>query len=193
MPRALTEQEKTRQSGKLLEKGKAIVLSQGVKKISIDEIAKAAGMAKGSFYHHFESKEAYLYEVMTIIHNQIFKQAEKIIKADGGDLQANMRSFLLNLFHMPEMIFFTRHYHDVEDLLSATESHKEQSSNRVQGILESLLIMAGIDTKKVKSGVVSNYLHAMYLLIGSDMMVADDLSETLECLMESLVSYIFKS
>ena len=191
MPRALTEQEKIRQANKLLEKGKAVVLSQGVKKISIDEITKAAGMAKGLFYHHFESKEIYLYEVMTIIHRQVFEQAEKIIKANGGDLQANMRSFLLNLFYMPEMIFFTRYYHDIEELLSSMESHKEQSNNRVQGILENLLTMAGIDIKKVKSGVVSNYLHAMYLLIGSDMVVADDLSETIESIMESLISYIF--
>jgi ABC-type long-subunit fatty acid transport system fused permease/ATPase subunit len=128
---------------------------------------------------------------MTIIHSQVFEQAEKIIRADGDNLQANMRSFLLNLFHMPEMIFFTRYYHDIEELLSSIESHKEQSNNRVQGILENLLIMAGINVKKVKSGVVSNYLHAMYLLIGSDMVVADDLSETIECIMESLISYIF--
>ncbi|MCL2721778.1 MAG: TetR/AcrR family transcriptional regulator, partial [Treponema sp.] len=70
MPRALTEQEKCRLCNRLLEKGKAIVLAQGIKKVSVDDIAKAAGMAKGSFYQHFESKEVFLYELINDIHKQ---------------------------------------------------------------------------------------------------------------------------
>ena len=49
MPRALTEQEKCRQCEKLLVKGREVVLKQGIKKVSVDEITKAAGMAKGLF------------------------------------------------------------------------------------------------------------------------------------------------
>jgi AcrR family transcriptional regulator len=52
MPRALTEKEKSAQYRKLLDKGKKEVISHGIKKVSVDDIAKVAGIAKGTFYKY---------------------------------------------------------------------------------------------------------------------------------------------
>ena len=58
-------------------------------------------------------------------------------------------------------------------------------------MFERLLKLAGIDTEKIKPGIVHNYIHAMYLTMGSDLMVKDTLSETCEQMMNSLIDYIF--
>jgi len=191
MPRALTEQEKCRLCNRLLEKGKAIVLAQGIKKVSVDDIAKAAGMAKGSFYQHFESKEVFLYELINDIHKQIFTQAEQMLQA-GDDLRANTRRFLMNLFHMPQMVFFTKNYNEINELFESMPEKEALSTKEMEReLFEKLMIKAGIDTQKVKPGVVHNYLHALYLVMGSDLMIEDDLSETFELIMDNLISYIF--
>jgi len=191
MPRALTEQEKCRLCNRLLEKGKAIVLTQGIKKVSVDDIAKAAGMAKGSFYQHFESKEAFLYELIEDIHKQIFSQAEQMLQA-GDDLRANTRRFLMNLFHMPQMVFFTKNYHEINELYESMPEKEATTTKEVEKeMFEKLMIKAGIDTQKVKPGVVHNYLHALYLVMGSDLMIEDDLPETFELVMDNMISYIF--
>ncbi|MCL2721076.1 MAG: TetR/AcrR family transcriptional regulator [Treponema sp.] len=192
MPRALTEQEKCRLCKRLLEKGKAIVLSQGIKKVSVDDIAKAAGMAKGSFYQHFESKEVFLYELIDDIHMQIFEQAQQMIKGGGNDLRENTRTFLMNLFHMPQMVFFSKNYHEINELFESMPEKEALSAQQMEkDMFEKLLLMAGLDTQKVKPGVVSNYIHALYLIMGSELMIEDDLSETFDHIMDNLISYIF--
>ncbi len=50
MPRALTEQERCAQCERLLNKGRDVVLMYGMRKVSIEDIAKAAGMAKGTLW-----------------------------------------------------------------------------------------------------------------------------------------------
>ena len=191
MPRALTEQEKCKLCKRLLEKGKAIVISQGIKKVSVDDITKAAGMAKGSFYQHFESKEAFLYELIEDIHQQIFTQAEQMLQA-GDDLRVNTRRFLMNLFHMPQMVFFTKNYHEINELFESMPEKEAQSTKEMEKeLFEKLLLKAGLDTQKVKPGIVHNYLHALYLVMGSELMIEDDLPETFELIMDNLISYIF--
>ena len=146
MPRALTEQEKCRLCNRLLEKGKAVVLAQGIKKASVDDIAKAAGMAKGSFYQHFDSKEKYLFELVNDIHRHIFAQAEQMIRK-GSDMRTDTRTFLMNLFHMPEMIFFSKNYQEINMLFESLPDSEAQSAEQMElAMFEKLLLLAGVDT-----------------------------------------------
>jgi AcrR family transcriptional regulator len=173
MPRALTEQEKCRQCDKLLEKGKEIVFTHGIKKVSVDDITKSAGMAKGSFYHHFTTKEEYLLKLIWHIHELLFSQAEQMI-LNQKDLQSDTRSFLINIFNMPELVFFIKNHHDINDLLDFLPNHEVQAVEQKEvNMYEKMLILAGIDTEKIKPGVVHNYLHTLYMMMGSDMIRAN--------------------
>ena len=191
MPRALTEQEKCRLFKRLLEKGKDVVLTQGIKKVSVDDITKAANMAKGSFYQHFESKEKYMLALIMEIYQQIFALAEeKLLKE--GDLKENVRNFLMNLFHFPEMVFLTKNYNEINELVENLSKHDIQSAEEMEADMYSkLLVVCGIDINRVKPGVVHNYVHSLYMIMGSDLMMKDDLPKTCELMIESLISYIF--
>jgi AcrR family transcriptional regulator len=191
MPRALTEKEKCIQCDILLEKGKEIVFRYGIKKTSIDEIAKAAGMAKGTFYHHFESKEDYIYKLLWKIHQHFFSQAEQVLR-DKENLRENIRTFLINLFYMPELVFLIKNHDELHALLEANPS--KDSTDIYQKEIEMykhLIISAGIDTQKVKPGVVSNYVHTLFLMMNSDLMKKDALDETFNYMIDCLVKYIF--
>jgi len=52
MPRTSSHRDK------LLESAQSLMRSKGFPATGVNEICKAAGVTKGSFYHHFESKEA---------------------------------------------------------------------------------------------------------------------------------------
>ena len=58
MPRSFTEQEEETIRALLFKSGEEMFSRYGLKKTSIDELARAAGIAKGSFYRFFPSKEA---------------------------------------------------------------------------------------------------------------------------------------
>lgn len=64
MPRfSETEKEIIRQ--KLLSEGERLFTAFGIKKVSIDELVQAAGIAKGSFYAFYPSKEHLYWEIIT--------------------------------------------------------------------------------------------------------------------------------
>jgi AcrR family transcriptional regulator len=193
MPRALTEQEKCVQCQRLMDKGKAIVLSQGIKKVSVDEIAKAAGMSKGSFYQHFESKEQFLFKLIEHIYLQIFTQAEQILRSIS-DIQVNARSIFTSIFHVPEMAFFIQNEKEISELFfTVIPNHELQSFKQMEaGMFEKMLFLAGVNIEKVKPGVVHNYVHTLYLLMGSDLMIKDDLQKTVDLILDSLISYIIE-
>jgi len=60
------------------------------------------------------------------------------------------------------------------------------------GMFEKMLILAGVDTEKIKPGVVHNYVQTLYMLMGNDLMIEDDLEKTVDLIFDSLVSYIIE-
>lgn len=67
MPKIFTEQEREMIRGKLLDAGLALLESKRYRSISVDEIASEVGIAKGTFYNFFSSKEVFFYEIMQVI------------------------------------------------------------------------------------------------------------------------------
>ena len=197
MPRALTENEKCAQCRRLLEKGKNAVFSYGIRKVSVDDIAKAAGMAKGTFYQHYESKEKYLYALIEQIHHDTFTQAERIIfsEASGGNAaRTKAGSFLKSLFTMPEIAFLIQNEQDITTLFETVPNQELQSFKQMEtNMFGRLLRLAGVDTERIKPGIVHNYVHTLFLMMSSDLMTEGDLPETVDLLVDSLITYVFRN
>lgn len=64
MAMAFTSDEKARIAGTLVDAAEQLFAAQGLKKTSLDELVRPAGIAKGSFYAFFDSKESLYLEVM---------------------------------------------------------------------------------------------------------------------------------
>lgn len=64
MPRALTETEREAIRARLVEAGRELFARYGLKKTTVEELAHAAGVAKGTFYLIFPSKETLYGQVL---------------------------------------------------------------------------------------------------------------------------------
>ncbi|MFC4597219.1 TetR/AcrR family transcriptional regulator [Cohnella hongkongensis] len=64
MPRKFDPDEKSRIQRKLLEAGRSLFAKYGFKKTNVGELAKAAGIASGTFYLFYRSKEELFFELM---------------------------------------------------------------------------------------------------------------------------------
>jgi AcrR family transcriptional regulator len=64
MPRALTETERETIRARLVEAGRELFARYGLKKTTVEELAHAAGVAKGTFYLIFPSKETLYGQVL---------------------------------------------------------------------------------------------------------------------------------
>jgi AcrR family transcriptional regulator len=99
MPKAFSENEKEIIRAQMLIRGRELFEKQGLKKTSVDELAKAAGISKGAFYLFFESKEELFLEILEQLEQEI--QTKILIftikpktnsRKNVGDL---LRTFLL--------------------------------------------------------------------------------------------------
>ncbi len=73
MPKGFSEREKEIIHTELIEKGKEFLALYGIKKTSVEDLTRAVGISKGSFYAFYNSKEELFFEVL--------EQFEKDIKS----------------------------------------------------------------------------------------------------------------
>lgn len=88
-----SEKEDIRQS--LMTKGKELFVQYGLAKTSIDDIVQACGIAKGSFYKFFSSKEELFYVILQ-------NQEEITNRLIGGHLQEDLppKELVSSFLHM---------------------------------------------------------------------------------------------
>ncbi len=79
---------------KIYESARQLILEQGFENVSVDSIVEAAGVAKGSFYVHFESKDALAVDLI----NEFTKTADLDYKSflqSHSDCSSSLDTLLL--------------------------------------------------------------------------------------------------
>lgn len=73
---AFTDYETEQLRKALLKETRHCAVTLGMKKTSVDQLTKAVGIAKGSFYKFFESKEMLFFAVLENIHSELYRVAD---------------------------------------------------------------------------------------------------------------------
>lgn len=94
--------DKVRQQ--LLEAGFQLIKQYGMKKTSIADIAKATGMATGTFYNFFSSKEEFIYQI--VLHKRaIVKDKFDSLIINGKIGREDFRKYLQEIYISDNNIF----------------------------------------------------------------------------------------
>ena len=194
-PRARTDLEKDLQRQKIITKANELVVSYGLRRVSVDDVVKAAGMAKGSFYKHFTSKEDLLMQLVWNIYQSFIDQAKTIIEGStAADMRQNVGGFIRSILSDPDKVFFFDNHDELESLIAALDSEELQDFNAMeQQAFAGLITLAGKDVQSVKPGVVHNYIHAMYFAVSNDAVTPDYVHETIDVMLKGLLDYMFGS
>jgi len=102
MPKAFSESERGALRAKLIETGRRILNRRGIKGMSVDEVAKAAGIAKGSFYGFFPSKEVFVLRVLESWEDEFRTAAFERAFAPGGAPRECLRRLFAETFVLME-------------------------------------------------------------------------------------------
>ena len=68
----------------LLKATRRCAVTLGMKKTSVDQLTKAVGIAKGSFYKFYESKEMLFFAVLEGIHAELYEVADRALCESDG-------------------------------------------------------------------------------------------------------------
>lgn len=78
---------------RLLEEGLILLLEQGYNHLGIDALLKQAGVPKGSFYHHFRSKEEFALQVVDAYMREVHAGLEACLGDETRPPLARVRRF----------------------------------------------------------------------------------------------------
>lgn len=67
---------------KLIKIAYNLFITKGYENTSVDEIIAKAGIAKGTYYYHFESKEQILEEVINMMINEEVERAKQVVNSN---------------------------------------------------------------------------------------------------------------
>jgi len=100
MAQSFGEREKELINEQLIKKGKELFIRFGLRKTSIDELTSAVGIAKGSFYSFFKSKE-YLFMEIKEREERILKEELVEKSFPNGEINRDrMKYFLTQMFNV---------------------------------------------------------------------------------------------
>lgn len=102
MPKGFTDKEKQMIQQQLVDHAKMLFGQYGLKKTSIQDLTKAAGIAQGTFYLFYSSKEELFFEILELEEAEMKKLLlQESLAADIGPKLA-LRNLLLKSFDMVE-------------------------------------------------------------------------------------------
>ena len=100
MPKAFSEREKDLIRTRLIQAGDKQFSAHGLKKTSIDELARAARISKGAFYLFYESKEALFMDVMEEVEKRYRAEFLAVADRPGPSARARLLAVLKTGFDL---------------------------------------------------------------------------------------------
>jgi AcrR family transcriptional regulator len=138
MPKTFTDKEKEIIRNTLIIEGRELFSKYGLKKTSITELTNKAGIAQGTFYNFFESKEELYFEILEQEESNSSKYLENILK-NSTSAKESIKKLIKCTFDLFERNQFIRRIFNSKDyelLLrklpdKKLENHQKEDTLRV--------------------------------------------------------------
>ena len=102
MPKAFSEAERARIQERLIAAGKRIINLVGIRPVVIDDIAREAGISKGSFYSFYPSREDFILSVFESWETEYRGALIREVVEGKGTVQERIERFFLGAFEILE-------------------------------------------------------------------------------------------
>ena len=197
---SLREKKKLETKNKIFEVSGRLFKEKGFENTTVDEITKEAGIAKGTFFNYFPTKEALLMyfaeQKDELIYDLIEKETIKSIPIK--DKIKNLLVFLAESYEkdkeLTKLVMFEYHRNIMHTDLTPDEP--KNSIHRLSKILYDFLeegvkkrdIKNHIDVNKAAENLTAIYFHSliMWLKSESDYSFSSDISEKIDMLFEGI-------
>ena len=191
MPVAFTTEQQESIREELFRAGIRLSRSEGMQRMTVSKLATAAGIAKGSFYHFFDSKEAFILALIGYTGEKLQHLFEKHLNGRDqmtaheftGFLREDMHSEydLLNGLTMEDMMWIKTH-------MSETELF---DPDRTVFAMQQFLDCISDTQKNIDAGTIVNLIKGMYMIRESrDTMIGPSLDNSIEVMLRMVEIYI---
>lgn len=196
MPKAWSKQEKEIIRKNLISEGKTLFEKYGLQKTTVDEIVRATGISKGSFYLFYGSKEELYFDVLETVESEfrekMFENALKPEENKEKSFKAFLDQMINLLITMPLYKEINSSNYELllqklpeETLKKHIESDQEDISKYFHYWMEQGW-MREVDMEALNGLLLS----VIYLVIHRDDFEGTNFEKTKELWIDALVSYL---
>lgn len=193
MPKVFNENDKNLIRENLIKFGLEALESNGYKAASVEKIANQAGIAKGTFYNFFQSKEQFFYEVMLSIRDKNRNDFYEFLSTNSKIEKESMKKFLFERYANKKNIY---HYFTSDEFnIIFRKTTDRLSLTNIDSINFSDKLLAGIPNvnSRLNNEVVVNMINIIgRFAADKDLVSVESREETIEILANALAGYIFK-
>jgi len=199
MPRAFSEDERETIRRELVQVGRKLLAKQGIRRTKVSELTREVGIAPGSFYAFFESKEALFLEV--IEEEEILIRRSIVEKYGGktfitrGEFASLLRYSLDCVKHNPVIRYL---YLDDEFPQILRRMPKEPMAEHIAGdemFLASLIENWQMNGSVVKGSIpaITGILRALFVMTFHKNVIGEDnFEETSELLVDLIAQGLIR-
>jgi len=186
-PIIFKNESRERAKNTMYENGYNLIKQYGIKKTLVEDITKVTGIAKGTFYNFFTSKEMFIYEVI-VYKRQCIKDMLTDVNLD----KESLNKFLTDLTFGDNNIY---NYLDDDDMIALELKVPEATSSKSYDKDIALMILNNIDIKERNNcdyKIIANYIKILSLAVANKSKLNDEvLNQTINLIIDSLINYIF--
>lgn len=189
-----TLERRTEVQEKLLEVGVELIREKGIRKMTISEITARAGIGKGTFYHFYQAKEYYAYDVIQYSKNGFRKGLNEIVEKNGGVNRRALEQILtLYSFDGESNIISYISAEDQEWLNEKLPREYTLNTRKEEELIPAILgSLQGIKGNP-NIWVLSNMMKIMAIVVENKEMLHEEvLDENLRLMRKLLCDYIFE-
>ena len=191
MPRIFDESGRERVQEQLLEAGFDLIKQYGLRKTSISDIAQKAGIATGTFYNFYKSKEEFVYQIVLYKRNVVKGYFETLIKS-GNANRKGFRDYLRVIYHSDNNIF--DYLNESEMAILNARWPKEYWKNKENDENTSEWMLSNLDgvSSECNWRVFANLTKSISLIrYGRVRLYPEEYEESLDIYIDAIVDYVF--
>lgn len=192
MPVIFDEEKRMNIRISLLKNGFKLIKKYGMKKTSIEEIAKSCGIAKGTFYNFFSSKEEFVSEIIQNKRNESKEHFRSLLDKNGYMERKEVRQYLEHMVDPENNLYL---YLTAEDLAVLGARFPKGIIPKDENVMTTTTLL--LDCIKERSPscdwrVLANYIKIMALVsLNKDKVIKEALSVNLSGILDLTMEEIY--
>lgn len=146
-----------RRDREVLDTAARIFYERGYANASVQDVADALGLLKGSLYHYIDTKEDLLFRLLDETHDDVNRILDEVAAVEGLDPIDRLRLYIRRQveFNIDNLVKVSVYYHDIERLselprrkiLARRRAHEEFVERLIAEAQESGAVAAALDPR----------------------------------------------
>ncbi|MDR3122136.1 MAG: TetR/AcrR family transcriptional regulator [Clostridiales bacterium] len=195
MPKIFDDETREDIRSQMLDNGFSLIKRFGLKKTTIEDVTRASGVAKGTFYNFFKTKEEFVYQIVIYKRRLVKERYMEMVSENGGSVDRRLLRDMLYFIVNGDYNLIT--YLNRDDMaMLAARWPKEYLANAENDEKMLLWILERTPQKRGTCDwrVFTNIFKIVAMGIAErDKLHEDALDATIDQFVDGLVDYVFEA